>query len=554
MPECWLVIVPRGSAGDENVGTPFEAQLRGSASSPRRCAPAAVAEPDRHPARVQPVDSPCASATTSAGSPAPSWRCRRVSSWQPALCASRACRPTPTASSATPAPASSSSARVRCARDGRGRLDRLRRAASTLDNPVVYAPIGVVGRCRSASTSSGSAATRRRRQPLAGVRVADLNLTPRLVAKLLTQSYRSQVAIEGEPSIPGARLRVGRRRTRRHLRPTPTSSSSTRSSSCWSTGSTRNFGGLVMPGRDLRRRPAGVGVGARRPRGAGVARRRARRVGHGGEPRLRHDRRRQHHRRRRSATRSRTPSRRATRTATRRRPGRALVVAAAAVRHRLAALRPGFGEAARRTAVANDGARIGENVFAERRRTVWRVDGTQTLGTARCSRSPTPPSAAPVRAPDGPAQPGRRQRRRPHLRRSRRATARAQRWQSMGRATTAGVLHVDPTADAPAPTRSRRSPTRPSRRWRSTHAARTTTPPSSSTPPAPARSRAPASASCRLGSSPSRRRWPCRRPRAADQVRRSGRPPTRPRLASTPGPTPAGSTGSSPIPWRRRGG
>ena len=68
------------------------------------------------------------------------------------------------------------------------------------DNPVTYAPISLSGlvigfnveRVPQSTPTPPPEVT-----ALGGVRVAELNLTPRLVAKLLTQSYRSQVAING---------------------------------------------------------------------------------------------------------------------------------------------------------------------------------------------------------------------------------------------------------------------------------------------------------------------------------------------------------------------
>ena len=69
------------------------------------------------------------------------------------------------------------------------------------DSPVIYAPISLSGLVigfnieRNPRPEAPAEA-----QQLSGVRVAELNLTPRLVAKLLTQSYRLQVTIGTPPA------------------------------------------------------------------------------------------------------------------------------------------------------------------------------------------------------------------------------------------------------------------------------------------------------------------------------------------------------------------
>jgi hypothetical protein len=71
------------------------------------------------------------------------------------------------------------------------------------DDPVVYAPLTVSGLTigfnieRNPDTTAPADA-----QQLAGVRIAQLNLTPRLVAKLLTQSYKAAVSIYSTPAYP----------------------------------------------------------------------------------------------------------------------------------------------------------------------------------------------------------------------------------------------------------------------------------------------------------------------------------------------------------------
>lgn len=70
--------------------------------------------------------------------------------------------------------------------------------AASSTNPVVYAPIGVSGVVVGFNIERIPALDAPDAEKLlSGVRVAELNLTPRLVAKLLTQSYTSQIRIGG---------------------------------------------------------------------------------------------------------------------------------------------------------------------------------------------------------------------------------------------------------------------------------------------------------------------------------------------------------------------
>ena len=300
----------------------------------------------------------------------------------------------------------------------------------------------------------------------------------------------------------------------------------------------KNFGGLVMPAAELRRRPPGVGVGARRPRGQGVARRRAGRVGHEGQPRLRH--------------------RRPAPTA----PGCAFgdpvpdsfpksdpycyqapaqgagrhVVPAAAVRHRLAAL---HAEPPRRRP-PHPGA---PTTAPGRSRTRSPASSDQRLPARRPAdaRVRADPVAhrlglgEPVRRPDGPPEPGRR-RRRPTGRSSRPTPAgsppASRRWRP---ATSSTVLEPDPTATGagrlPADRahlrrhRAARARRRGARRLRRLRRVRRR---------APARSRGTSRASCRPGYAP----LPAAlgpRPATAARTIRELQPDRRDRRTDTPG-------------------
>ncbi len=245
VPQCWIVIVPRGTPTDENVGTPFAVE-RGSGG--RRHVAASAHGRGR-------IASPFRSSSTPSTPPV---RCRTgsvewsgtssffpaIASWQPALCATPGSPPYSyapvcrllgrfAASSFPGAPAWSRHLEA----------DRCRVELIRVESRRVRAARGIGTRRRLQSSS----ATRTHSSPeaaqqLAGVRVADMNLTPRLVAKLLTQSYTEQLNIISRPPYewddvnptaprPGSRLRSG----------------STRSSSSSSCRTPALFSGLQLP-------------------------------------------------------------------------------------------------------------------------------------------------------------------------------------------------------------------------------------------------------------------------------------------------------------------
>ena len=203
VPKCWLVLVPRGSAAEENVGTPFEerADQFGVFSSPL----ASTAWKNRIaiPLEFNPVDSPCSLGDEERRLAGSELALGAVASWQPMLCASGDLPPY------SFAPISDASARQQLAAGTKGSpgLVVVSRPLSgtSLDpaKPTVYAPLSVSGLTigfnieRNPKPDAGAEALQ-----LAGVRVAELNLTPRLVAKLLTQSYQQQVTILQAPDYP----------------------------------------------------------------------------------------------------------------------------------------------------------------------------------------------------------------------------------------------------------------------------------------------------------------------------------------------------------------
>jgi hypothetical protein len=201
IPKCWLVVVPRGTPADENVGTPFEATADqfGVATSP--LSPTAWKNRIAIPLEFNPVDSPCSLANDERRIAGSELVLPAVASWQPLLCAGAQLPPY------SYAPVSDASARqqlVSTSPGGPGMVVVSRPLSpGTADpkKPVVYAPLSVSGLVvgfnieRNPRTDAPA-----EEQAIAGVRVADLNLTPRLVAKLLTQSYRQAVSIQQPPA------------------------------------------------------------------------------------------------------------------------------------------------------------------------------------------------------------------------------------------------------------------------------------------------------------------------------------------------------------------
>jgi len=199
VPRCWIVIVPRGNAADENVGTPFEdrAEQYGVYTSPL----SRVAWQNRIaiPLDFNPVDSTCSLADEERRLAGSELALPAVASWQPVLCASDVLPPY------SYAPVSDASARQQLAQGAKGSpgMVVVSRPLMNADptRPIVYAPLTVSGLAIGFNIErSLKPEAPVEEQQIAGVRFADLNLTPRLVAKLLTQSYREQVTILQPPT------------------------------------------------------------------------------------------------------------------------------------------------------------------------------------------------------------------------------------------------------------------------------------------------------------------------------------------------------------------
>ncbi|HEX2785629.1 MAG TPA: hypothetical protein VHN36_18760 [Ilumatobacteraceae bacterium] len=197
VPKCWIVVVPRGAPLDENVGTPSATfDQDGVVTSP--LSPAAWQNRIAIPIEFNPVDPSCSLGNDERRLSGNELAQPAVTSWQPSLCAGNAQPPF------NYSPISDATARQQLsvgAQGGPGMVVVSRPFSSgsfAASNPVVYSPLSVSGLVIGFNVERVASLTAPPEESaLAGVRVAELNLTPRLVAKLLTQSYSGQLEILG---------------------------------------------------------------------------------------------------------------------------------------------------------------------------------------------------------------------------------------------------------------------------------------------------------------------------------------------------------------------
>ena len=196
-PKCWLVIVPRGDAASENVETPFELTSAevGVATSP--LAPTAWKNRIAVPLEFNPVDSPCQLGEDERRMSGNEAAYAAIASWQPAICGGGDLPPF------NYVPVGDPAARRQLASPSVGApgmvvvSQALAAEQVRPDNPVVYAPLTLSGLAigfnieRKFDSEVALADISR----LSGTRVEDINLTPRLVAKLLTQSYNRAISV-----------------------------------------------------------------------------------------------------------------------------------------------------------------------------------------------------------------------------------------------------------------------------------------------------------------------------------------------------------------------
>ncbi len=208
VPKCWLVVVPRGMGSVENADTPYagaDADSAGVVSSPLM--PGVWANRIAFPLEFKPIDSPCQLGSDERQISGTEVAFPAVANWQPHLCAAESLPPY------SYAPVGDTTARQQLlsAQPGSPGMVVVQRAESAdlidEENPVVYSPLTISGitigfnydRILAPVFDPAEA-------PLSAVRVAHIYLTPRLVAKLLTQSYRAAVTfIEPPPYswVPG---------------------------------------------------------------------------------------------------------------------------------------------------------------------------------------------------------------------------------------------------------------------------------------------------------------------------------------------------------------
>ena len=203
VPRCWIVIVPRGAPADENAGTPFvvDAVQAGVVTSP--LSPSVWQNRIAIPLDFNPIDSPCSLADEDRRITGSELVQRAVVSWQPALCASGDLPPYAYGTVGDDA-ARQQLVSGQAGAPGMAIISQpIPAGMSDATRPVVYAPVSLSGLAvgfnieRNPTSEAPFAA-----QQLSGVRVAQLDLTPRLVAKLLTQSYQQAVTILQRPDYP----------------------------------------------------------------------------------------------------------------------------------------------------------------------------------------------------------------------------------------------------------------------------------------------------------------------------------------------------------------
>lgn len=197
IPKCWLVIVPRGDAKSENVGTPFEPTSAdvGVATSP--LAPTAWKNRIAVQLEFNPVDSACRLGQDERRLSGNETAFAAIASWQPALCAGQDLPPF------SYAPVGDPAARRQLSTPSVGApgmvvvSQALAAEQVRTDNPVVYAPLTLSGLAIGLNIERKfvSEVPLEERSRLSGTRVAEINLTPRLVAKLLTQSYGRAISV-----------------------------------------------------------------------------------------------------------------------------------------------------------------------------------------------------------------------------------------------------------------------------------------------------------------------------------------------------------------------
>ena len=244
-PKCWMVIVPRGTPSSENVGTPFatDAELTGVVTSP--LAPSAWRNRVAIPLEFNSLDTSCDIGDADRRIVGSELSLAAVASWQSTLCQSTSLPPY------TYGIVADGAARKQIVSPTEGAAGMAVVSAplapADLDarSPVIYAPLAasslVIGFSfeRTSKLSASDA-----QKELEALPVAEINLTPRLVAKLLTQSYRFQVQSFARVDYPWLGTNPS------DLSQDPDFHQFNPEFAVLRTQNSKNFGGLVLPSRN----------------------------------------------------------------------------------------------------------------------------------------------------------------------------------------------------------------------------------------------------------------------------------------------------------------
>ena len=190
-PQCWLVVVPRSTAAAEN---PTGIEPSAVVTSP--LTPQAWVNRIAIPLKFNPVGSSCSINGSTEGIEGSELASEAVASWQPALCGQSS------STSFSYLKNSDDQARQNLTDPTYGSVgmsvftDPIDASQTSSTNPVVYAPLTLSGVVvgfnieRVPAVVNGEPETDE--VPLDGRELQTINLTPRLVAKLLTESYKGQ--------------------------------------------------------------------------------------------------------------------------------------------------------------------------------------------------------------------------------------------------------------------------------------------------------------------------------------------------------------------------
>lgn len=190
VPQCWLVVVPRGTGPDENASNDTVPEVDTSPLTPE-----AWNNRIAIPLQFNPVGSSCAIGADEQRIVGSELAGSAVSSWQPALCA------TPGEPPFSYSTVSDDEARSNITNEAFGAAgmsvfsDPISATQTDPSNPVVYAPLTLSGVVVAFNIDRDPALVNGELTPsevaLEGTKVENLYLTPLLMAKLLTESYFS---------------------------------------------------------------------------------------------------------------------------------------------------------------------------------------------------------------------------------------------------------------------------------------------------------------------------------------------------------------------------